>query len=128
MALSILPKHLALRETFNRRLTLAILLITFSQFNFGFDQQGFAATQAMDSFAKQFGEYNPEAKKYFLPPVWLSWFNGINYLGQATGTFSWHASVPASLSSLPPADYLLVTSLIRLEHLEKRRLTFAIAP
>lgn len=85
MGFSILPKHLALRETFNKRLTLAILLITFSQFNFGFDQQGFAATQAMDAFAKQFGDYDPENDEYFLSPVWLSWFNGINYLGQAFG-------------------------------------------
>lgn len=77
--------HLRLRETFNRRLALAILLITFSQFNFGFDQQGFASTQAMDSFAKQFGELNPKTGKYFLPTVWLSWFNGFNYLGQAAG-------------------------------------------
>lgn len=77
--------HLALRETFNRRLTLAILLITFSQFNFGFDQQGFASTQAMDSFAKQFGEWDPKKEEWFLPPVWLSWFNGFNYLGQAFG-------------------------------------------
>lgn len=77
--------HLALRETFNKRLTLAILLITFSQFNFGFDQQGFAATQAMNSFAKQFGEWDPEKEEWFLPSVWLSWFNGFNYLGQAFG-------------------------------------------
>ena len=77
--------HLALRETFNRRLILSILLITFSQFNFGFDQQGFAATQAMDSFAKQFGEWDPKKEVWYLPSVWLSWFNGLNYLGQATG-------------------------------------------
>ena len=46
--------HLALRESFNTRLTLTVLLITISQFNFGFDQQGFASTQAMDAFAAQF--------------------------------------------------------------------------
>ncbi|KEF58701.1 uncharacterized protein A1O9_06627 [Exophiala aquamarina CBS 119918] len=77
--------HLALRETFNTRLSLAILLITFSQFNFGFDQQGFAATQAMDSFAKQFGRWDAEKEEWYLPSVWLSWFNGFNYLGQAFG-------------------------------------------
>lgn len=100
MISSILPQHLALRETFNKRLTLAILLITFSQFNFGFDQQGFAATQAMDSFARQFGEYDEEAKEWFLPAVWLSWFNGINYLGQACGMFPWSALFSQCLQSL----------------------------
>ena len=89
--MGLLPKHLALRETFNSRLTWAILLITFSQFNFGFDQQGFASTQAMDAFAQQFGEYDAKKKVWFLPTVWLSWFNGFNYLGQAAGVLlgSW---------------------------------------
>ncbi|KAH7035807.1 general substrate transporter [Microdochium trichocladiopsis] len=64
---------------------MAILLITFSQFNFGFDQQGFSASQAMDSFAKQFGDYDPVKKTWALSAVWLSWFNGINYAGQAVG-------------------------------------------
>ncbi|KXJ90387.1 general substrate transporter [Microdochium bolleyi] len=85
MGFSIIPKHLALRETFNTRLTMGILLITFSQMNFGFDQQGFSASQAMDSFARQFGDYDPAKKTWALSAVWLSWFNGINYLGQATG-------------------------------------------
>lgn len=77
--------HLALRETFNKRLTLSVLLIMFSQFNFGFDQQGFAASQAMESFAKQFGKWDPKKEEWYLPSVWLSWFNGLNYLGQAAG-------------------------------------------
>jgi hypothetical protein len=80
--------HLALRESFNKTLTLTILLIAFSQFNFGFDQQGFASTQAMDAFDRQFGEFDPEKKKWYLPTVWLSFFNGFNYLGQAFGMYS----------------------------------------
>lgn len=77
--------HLALRETFNRRLCLTILLITFSQFNFGFDQQGYSATQAMDSFIRQFGVHDMKKKKYVLETQWLSYFNGFMYLGQAFG-------------------------------------------
>jgi MFS transporter, SP family, sugar:H+ symporter len=77
--------QLSLKQTFNVRLTLAVLLIAFSQFNFGFDQQGYASTQAMGAFAKQFGEYDPETKEYALPTVWLSQFNGFIYIGQATG-------------------------------------------
>jgi MFS transporter, SP family, sugar:H+ symporter len=45
-------KHLALRQTFNKRLALAVTLIAISQFNFGFDQQGYSATQAMDAFER----------------------------------------------------------------------------
>ncbi|KAJ5655253.1 hypothetical protein N7507_007203 [Penicillium longicatenatum] len=77
--------HLALRESFNTRLTLSVLLIAISQFNFGFDQQEFASAQAMDAFAKQFGKYNAETRTYALPTTWLSFFNGFNYLGQALG-------------------------------------------
>jgi MFS transporter, SP family, sugar:H+ symporter len=78
--------HLALRESFNRTLTLTVLLIAISQFNFGFDQQGFSSTQAMDAFDRQFGKWDPEKKKWYLPTVWLSFFNSFNYLGQAFGT------------------------------------------
>lgn len=78
-------KHLALRQTFNKRLTLAILLIAVSQFNFGFDTQGYSATMAMEPFIRQFGRYNEDTQEWELPPVWLSFFNGFNYLGQATG-------------------------------------------
>lgn len=78
-------EHLALRQTFNKRLTLAVTLIAISQFNFGFDQQGYSATQAMDPFIRQFGRWDAQEEAYVLPPVWLSFFNGFNYLGQATG-------------------------------------------
>lgn len=77
--------HLALRETFNTRLTLTVLLITFSQFNFGFDQQGYSATQAMDPFIRQFGVWNAKKNVHQLDTKWLSYFNGFMYLGQALG-------------------------------------------
>jgi MFS transporter, SP family, sugar:H+ symporter len=80
-------KHLALRQTFNKRLALAVTLIAISQFNFGFDQQGYSATQAMDAFERQFGKYNAEEDAWELPAVWLSFFNGFNYLGQAAGQY-----------------------------------------
>lgn len=77
--------HLDFRGTFNKRLTTAVLLITISQFNFGFDQQGFAATQAMTAFDKQFGHWDEAKQDYVLDTVWLSFFNGFIYLGQAAG-------------------------------------------
>lgn len=79
-------EHLALRESFNRRLTLTALLIAVSQFNFGFDQQGFASTQSMNAFDKQFGQYNAKKHTYVLPTVWLSYFNGFNYITFGFGT------------------------------------------
>ncbi|EXM16541.1 Major facilitator, sugar transporter-like [Fusarium oxysporum f. sp. vasinfectum] len=75
--------HLDFRGTFNKRLTTAVLLITISQFNFGFDQQGFAATQAMTAFDKQFDHWDEVKQDYVLDTVWVSFFNGYIYLGQA---------------------------------------------
>ncbi|CZS79582.1 unnamed protein product [Fusarium graminearum] len=80
--------HLDFRGTFNKRLTTAVLLITISQFNFGFDQQGFAATQAMTAFDRQFGHWDEEKQDYVLDTVWLSFFNGFIYLGQAAGVLA----------------------------------------
>lgn len=79
--------HLDFRGTFNKQLTTAVLLITISQFNFGFDQQGFAATQAIDAFAKQFGHWDEVKQEYVLNTVWVSFFNGFIYLGQAFGKY-----------------------------------------
>ncbi|KAL4908283.1 hypothetical protein BDW74DRAFT_174971 [Aspergillus multicolor] len=53
---------------FNRALALSVFVIAVSTFNYGFDNQAFATTQAMDAFAKQFGEYND-----------------LNYIGFAAG-------------------------------------------
>ncbi|KAG5661248.1 hypothetical protein KAF25_005370 [Fusarium avenaceum] len=70
---------------FNRRLALSCMLIAVSTFNYGFDNQAFATTQAMDSFDKQFGVWNAEKKAYVLEPSWLSLFNSLNYIGFAAG-------------------------------------------
>lgn len=70
---------------FNRRLALSCMLIAVSTFNYGFDNQAFATTQAMDSFDKQFGVWNVEKKAYVLEPSWLSLFNSLNYIRFAAG-------------------------------------------
>lgn len=77
--------RLPLRESFNKTLTLTVLLIAISQFNFGFDQQGFAATQAMNAFDKHFGVWDEAEQDWVLPPSWLALFNGLNYLGFGFG-------------------------------------------
>lgn len=76
--------HLDLRSTFNTRLTLTVLLIAVSQFNFGFDQQGFSGIQAMDAFDRQFGVQDSKGQ-WYLPTVWLSLFNGLQYIGFGSG-------------------------------------------
>ncbi|KAF5663495.1 RGT2-Sensor of high external glucose concentration [Fusarium circinatum] len=70
---------------FNRRLALSCVLIAVSTFNYGFDNQAFATTQAMDAFDKQFGVWDEKTGKYVLEPSWLSLFNSLNYIGFAAG-------------------------------------------
>jgi SP family sugar:H+ symporter-like MFS transporter len=73
------------RKFFNARLGLACSLIALSSFNYGFDNQAFASTQAMDPFAKQFGVLNSKTGLYALEAWWLSLFNSLNYIGFGAG-------------------------------------------
>ena len=74
----------------NTRLALACSLIALSSFNYGFDNQAFATTQAMNAFDKQFGYYDAKTKNYALEPYWLSLFNSLNYIGFRAGQYSRH--------------------------------------
>ena len=78
-------RSLAIRETFDLPLTLTIMVISISQFNFGFDQQGFNSTQAMDSFQRTFGVFNEKKGKYELESWWLSLFTSLPYVGFGLG-------------------------------------------
>ncbi|KAL4821862.1 general substrate transporter [Aspergillus spinulosporus] len=70
---------------FNRTLSLSVFVIAVSTFNYGFDNQAFATTQAMGTFTKHFGEYDESTGEYALNSRWLSLFNSLNYIGFATG-------------------------------------------
>ena len=72
---------------FNKTLYLSVLLVAISTFNYGFDNQAFATTQAMEHFTKTFGDYNGRTGKYALNPDWLALFNSLNYIGFAAGKF-----------------------------------------
>jgi hypothetical protein len=73
-----------------------------STFNYGFDNQAFATTQAMNSFDKQFAEYNAKTKKYAIPPSWLSLFNSLNYIGFGSGMgYPLIQAAPRGLDSQP---------------------------
>ena len=78
---------LSITKYFNRRLFLSVLLIAVSQFNYGFDNQAFAQTQAMNAFTRQFGTFDAETKKYALQTYWLSLFDSCPYAGFAVGLY-----------------------------------------
>lgn len=92
----------SITKHFNKKLTLSVLLIALSTFNYGFDNQAFAtaqvqplfhirtmhlltAIQAMDAFEREFGYYDEAEGAYALEPYWLSLFNSLNYIGFAAG-------------------------------------------
>ncbi|KAJ5616896.1 hypothetical protein N7537_002010 [Penicillium hordei] len=77
--------HYDVRKYFNKRLALSCSLIALSSFNYAFDNQGFAQTQAMDAFEKKFGVYDAKAKTWALDTQWKSYFNGLPYLTFACG-------------------------------------------
>ncbi len=72
---------------FTRQLALACGLVAISTFNYAFDQQGFNSTQAMDSFNKTFGYYDPKLKAYTLHAYYLSLLNSLVYVGFAVGQY-----------------------------------------
>lgn len=76
---------MAITQHFNRTLFLSVVLIAVSQFNYGFDNQAFAQTQAMDAFDKQFGEYDAATGAYALPTQFESLLNGVPFVGFAVG-------------------------------------------
>lgn len=71
---------------FNRPLAGAVVLIATSTFNYGFDNQGFATTQAMDAFTRRFGVKAADGT-YALDGVWLSLFSSLIYIGFGAGRF-----------------------------------------
>ena len=77
------PKYFA--RYFTKNLALACGLVAISTFNYAFDQQGFNSTQAMDSFNKTFGHYDPEQETWVLDTYYLSLLNSLVYIGFAVG-------------------------------------------
>jgi hypothetical protein len=72
---------------FNRRLTLSVILVAVSQFNYGFDNQAFATTQAMEAFNRQFGQCDAVTNKCDIPGNLLSLLNSLPYIGFAVGKY-----------------------------------------
>ncbi|KAK6444273.1 hypothetical protein ACSS6W_008045 [Trichoderma asperelloides] len=72
---------------FTPRLALSVALIALSTFNYGFDNQGIATSQAMLAYKKQFGDYNPKTNTYAVPTYYLSLLNSLNFIGFAVGLY-----------------------------------------
>lgn len=73
------------KKCFNWRLSYTCFLLICSSFTWGFDNQGFATIQAMNSFQESFGEYNSKTHAYSLTTAYLSYLNSFQYLGFAAG-------------------------------------------
>lgn len=70
---------------FTPRLAFSVALIALSTFNYGFDNQGIATSQAMLAYKKQFGDFNPKTNTYAVPTYYLSLLNSLNFIGFAVG-------------------------------------------
>ena len=75
----------SVRRLFNKTLSFSVALIAISQFNFGFDQQAYSNTQAMDHFERQFGTYSEKLGAWTIESYELSLLNSLPYLGFVVG-------------------------------------------
>lgn len=60
-------------------------LLVLSAFNYGFSDQAFSSTQAMDPFGRQFGVYHPKTDTWKVKPLFTSLFNSLKAGGQLVG-------------------------------------------
>lgn len=60
-------------------------LLVVSAFNYGFSDQAFASSQAMDAFARQFGVYEEVKGEWALEPLFTSLYNSLKAGGQIIG-------------------------------------------
>lgn len=72
---------------YTRQLALTGSLLALSSANYGFDNQGFGSTQAMDPFIREFGERQASGK-FAIPPYFLSLLNSLVFIGFAIGTYT----------------------------------------
>ena len=73
---------------FNRRLAFSVTVVAVSAANYGLDNKGFSATQAMDPFGKQFGVSQRSGKylgQYELQAHRLSLYSSVIWAGFAVG-------------------------------------------
>lgn len=57
--------------------------MAFCAFNFGYDVKTFSGVQAMQPFARQFGQYDEETEEYGLPAWLRSIMTATPFIGKA---------------------------------------------
>jgi hypothetical protein len=75
------------KTTPSSTLIFSISLLVLSAFNYGFSDQAFATTQAMNSFIKEFGEHNVNTNTYAIPALFTSLYNSLKVGGQIVGYY-----------------------------------------
>jgi SP family sugar:H+ symporter-like MFS transporter len=84
---------------FTPRLALSVGLIALSTFNYGFDNQGIATSQAMVAYKRQFGTLDPKTGTYAIPTYFLSLLNSLNFIGFACGKTQDHTRASSRCSA-----------------------------
>lgn len=72
---------------FTPQLARTFLLLALSSANYGFDNQGFNTTQAMDYFYREFGARNPRTGQYAMETYFLSLLNSLIFIGFLAGAY-----------------------------------------
>lgn len=83
-------------------LLLSVTLCALSAFNYGFSDQAFASCQAMDSFTRQFGEYDKETKTWKLQPMFISLYNSLKAGTQIIGATHLCLTGKCLTKAIPP--------------------------
>lgn len=78
---------------FSPVLICCLCLYALSSFNYGFDVQAMAASQAMTPFARQFGVFNAKTEKWKLEPYYLSLLNSCHAPAQILGKKTPHPTI-----------------------------------
>lgn len=118
----------SLTEDFTTTEFLSCTLLVMSSFTWGFDNQGFATIQAMDSFLETFGEYNSQAGSYIIPTKFLSYLNSFQYLGFVVGLIigSYVSSIYGRKWSIRVMSvYALITAAITISSKTKEQILTA---
>ncbi|CRK33463.1 hypothetical protein BN1708_001141 [Verticillium longisporum] len=72
-------------QHFYKTLALSSLVIAISTLNYGFDNNSYMTSQAVEPFIRHFGSFDTRTGTYELPTAWLSMFKSLNYIGFAFG-------------------------------------------
>lgn len=99
------------KTTPSSTLIISISLLVLSAFNYGFSDQAFATTQAMNSFIKEFGEHNVNTNTYAIPALFTSLYNSLKAGGQIVGYYHLLSFLLPLLTRIPLTSSLPFTGI-----------------